>query len=182
MPAGQPAGMGGRGVRAGRWPAYRTLWIFLLLGWTVSAADTWMIENKVAFLADADKPFALCGLIGGLFFAGYMLTQFPGGWLGDRYGHRTIIVISLVWAGLATLVLLVLVGRDRRRGRANVTMRRGIGREPLVIAFTATQCVLTVAFGIVIAAGAALPPFRPDADYRRSTCDVTSPSSRRCSP
>lgn len=97
MPAGQPAGMGGRGVRAGRWPAYRTLWIFLLLGWTVSAADTWMIENKVAFLADADKPFALCGLIGGLFFAGYMLTQFPGGWLGDRYGHRTIIVISLVW-------------------------------------------------------------------------------------
>ena len=38
------------------WPAYRTLWIFLLLGWTVSAADraltgpvvTWMIENDVA--------------------------------------------------------------------------------------------------------------------------------------
>ena len=38
------------------WPAYRTLWVFLLLGWTVSAADraltgpvvTWMIENNVA--------------------------------------------------------------------------------------------------------------------------------------
>src|SRR4051812_28470302 len=87
--------MGERGLRAGGWPAYRTIWIFLLLGWTVSAADraltgpvvTWMIENKVAFLADTDKPFALGGLIGGLFFAGYMLTQFPGGWLGDRYGH-----------------------------------------------------------------------------------------------
>src|SRR4051794_21529877 len=100
------------------WPAYRTLWVFLLLGWTVSAADraltgpvvTWMIDNNVAFLADADKPHALGGLIGGLFFAGYMLTQFPGGWLGDRYGHRTIIVISLVCAGIATLLSGVVTG------------------------------------------------------------------------
>src|SRR3954469_20140606 len=100
------------------WPAYRTLWIFLLLGWTVSAADraltgpvvTWMIQNKVAFLADAPKPFALGGLIGGLFFAGYMLTQFPGGYLGDKYGHRTIITISLIWAGLATLLSGVITG------------------------------------------------------------------------
>jgi len=38
------------------WPSYRTLWVFLLLGWTVSAADraltgpvvTWMIDNDVA--------------------------------------------------------------------------------------------------------------------------------------
>jgi MFS transporter, ACS family, D-galactonate transporter len=110
--------MGGRGEHAGRWPAYRTLWIFLLLGWTVSAADraltgpvvTWMIDNKVAFLADADKPYALGGLIGGLFFAGYMLTQFPGGWLGDRYGHRTIIVLSLTWAGIATMLSGVITG------------------------------------------------------------------------
>jgi MFS transporter, ACS family, D-galactonate transporter len=100
------------------WPAYRTLWVFLLLGWTVSAADraltgpvvTWMIENDVAFLADADKPYALGGLIGGLFFAGYMLTQFPGGWLGDKYGHRTIIVISLIWAGIATMLSGVITG------------------------------------------------------------------------
>src|SRR3954466_6114947 len=110
--------MGGRGLRAGRWPAYRTLWLWLLLGWTVSAADrsltgpvvTWMIDNKVAFLAHTDKPFALGGLIGGLFFAGYMLTQFPGGYLGDKYGHRTLIVVSLVWAGLATLVSGVVTG------------------------------------------------------------------------
>jgi MFS transporter, ACS family, D-galactonate transporter len=100
------------------WPAYRTLWFWLLLGWTVSAADramtgpvvTWMIDNKVGFLADADKPFALAGLIGGLFFAGYMLTQFPGGYLGDRYGHRTMVVVSLVWAGIATLLTGFLTG------------------------------------------------------------------------
>jgi MFS family permease len=100
------------------WPAYRTLWVFLLLGWTVSAADraltgpvvTWMIDNDVAFLANSDKPYALGGLIGGLFFAGYMLTQFPGGYLGDKYGHRTLVVVSLVWAGIATLLSGVITG------------------------------------------------------------------------
>jgi MFS family permease len=101
-----------------QWPAYRTLWVFLLLGWTVSAADraltgpviTWMIENDVAFLKGVENPHALGGLIGGLFFAGYMLTQFPGGYLGDKYGHRTLIVISLVWAGIATLVSGIITG------------------------------------------------------------------------
>jgi MFS transporter, ACS family, D-galactonate transporter len=106
-----------RAMRAG-WPPHRTLWFWLLLGWTVSAADraltgpvvTWMIGNDVGFLADADKPYALGGLIGGLFFAGYMLTQWPGGYLGDRYGHRTMISVSLVWAGIATLLSGVITG------------------------------------------------------------------------
>jgi MFS family permease len=90
----------------------------LLLGWTVSAADrsitgpvvTWMINHHVSFLRDAPQPHALGGLIGGLFFAGYMLTQFPGGYLGDRFGHRTIIGVSLVWAGVATLLNGVISG------------------------------------------------------------------------
>jgi ACS family D-galactonate transporter-like MFS transporter len=69
-----------------------------------------MIGNHVSFLADTSKPYALGGLIGGLFFAGYMLTQWPGGYLGDRYGHRTIISVSLVWAGIATLLTGVLTG------------------------------------------------------------------------
>jgi MFS family permease len=94
------------------------LCFWLLLGWTFSAADrsltgpvvTWMINNHVAFMADTPRPFALGGLIGGLFFAGYMLTQFPGGYLGDRYGHRTIIVVSILWAGVATLVNGVVTG------------------------------------------------------------------------
>ncbi|SCK39963.1 MFS transporter [Streptomyces sp. WMMB 322] len=94
------------------WRSWHTLWVLLLLGWTVSAADravtgpvvTWMIDNNVGFLADSPHPHALGGLIGGLFFAGYMLTQFPGGYLGDRYGHRTLIVVSLLWAGVATVL------------------------------------------------------------------------------
>ena len=85
---------------------WREIWWWLLAGWTVSAADravtgpvvTWMIENDVDFFAAAPDPHALGGLIGGLFFAGYMLTQFPGGYLGDRYGHRTLIIVS-AWSG-----------------------------------------------------------------------------------
>ena len=97
---------------------WRSIWLWLLAGWTVSAADravtgpvvTWMIENDVDFFAAAQNPHALGGLIGGLFFTGYMLTQFMGGTLGDRYGHRTMIVISLVWAGIATMLTGVLTG------------------------------------------------------------------------
>lgn len=93
------------------WKRYHTLWVWLLLGWALSAADrtiagpviTWMVENDVSFLHGAPNPHALGGLIGSLFFAGYMLTQFPGGYLGDKYGHRTIIAISVLWAGLATV-------------------------------------------------------------------------------
>ncbi|MGH3368996.1 MAG: MFS transporter [Nocardioidaceae bacterium] len=104
-------GLEAPGLRDGRRP-WHTLWLLLMLGWTVSAADravtgpvvTWMIDNGVGFLADAPHPHAIGGLVGGLFFAGYMLTQFPGGYLGDRYGHRTLIVVSLLWAGVATIL------------------------------------------------------------------------------
>src|SRR4051794_7101364 len=107
----------GRGERPA-WPPYRTLWITLMVGWTVSAADrtitgpvvTWMIGHDVGFMHGAANPHALGGLVGGLFFAGYMLTQWPGGYLGDRYGHRTIITISLIWAGIATLLSGILTG------------------------------------------------------------------------
>jgi ACS family D-galactonate transporter-like MFS transporter len=90
---------------------YKRIWIWLGIGWLVSSADrvitgpvvTWMIQHKVAFMA-TEHPYALGGLIGSIFFAGYMLTQFPGGYAGDRYGHRTVLVISLFAAAAATLL------------------------------------------------------------------------------
>jgi ACS family D-galactonate transporter-like MFS transporter len=88
------------------------LWAFLLMGWVVSYADrtvtgpvvAWMIENKTGFIGDAANPATLGGLIGSMFFTGYMLTQYAGGRLGDRYGHREMLVLSLLWAGVMTLV------------------------------------------------------------------------------
>lgn len=107
-----------------RWKSYHTLWTMLFLGWVISYIDrtiagpiiTWMINNDVSFLASSSNPYALGGLIGSLFFAGYMLTQFPGGYFGDKYGHRNMVIISIFWAGITTLFtgvfngLLVFIG------------------------------------------------------------------------
>ncbi|MCL6592532.1 MAG: MFS transporter, partial [Alicyclobacillus sp.] len=94
------------------WKPYHTVWAWLLIGWVVSYADravngpiiTWMIQHKVSFLFSSAHPYALGGLIGGVFFTGYMLTQFPGGYFGDRFGYRRIITLSLLWAGCLTIV------------------------------------------------------------------------------
>lgn len=93
------------------WQRYHSIWLMLFVGWIFSYADrtltgpvvTWMIENKVGFLQSASSPHALGGLLGSLFFAGYMLTQFPGGYFGDKFGYRVIIVISFFWAGITTV-------------------------------------------------------------------------------
>lgn len=94
------------------WQRYHTIWVMLFIGWIVSYADrtltgpvvTWMITNKVGFMQTASNPHALGGLLGSLFFAGYMLTQFPGGYFGDKFGYRTIVFISIIWAGITTLL------------------------------------------------------------------------------
>jgi MFS family permease len=38
---------------------------------------------------------------------------------------------------------------------SDVAVRRGIGRKPLIVAFTSLQCVLTAAFTVVVASGSA---------------------------
>ena len=87
---------------------YKALWALLLFGWIVSYADrtltgpvvAWMIQNKAGFIGDSANPAALGGLVGSMFFLGYMLTQYPGGRLGDRFGHREMIIVSLLWAAV----------------------------------------------------------------------------------
>jgi MFS family permease len=39
-----------------------------------------------------------------------MLTQYNGGRLGDRYGHREMIIVSLLWAALMTAVSGLVAG------------------------------------------------------------------------
>jgi MFS family permease len=93
-----------------------------LVVWAASAADrtiagpvfTYIISNDLPIIQGVENPYAVSGLVvGSLFFAGYMLTQFPGGYLGDKFGYRTIIVISTIWAALATILtglMTALVG------------------------------------------------------------------------
>ena len=102
------------------------MWIWLALGWGASGVDrtitgpviSYMIDNKVTLLQGVENPFAVGGLVGSLLFAGYMLMQFPGGHLGDRLGHRTVIVIkhNLGWFGYRPE--RAYDGSDRARGDA----------------------------------------------------------------
>jgi MFS family permease len=97
---------------------YKALWAVLLLGWVVSYADrtltgpviAWMIQNKAGFIGDAANPATLGGLVGSMFFLGYMLTQYPGGRLGDRFGHREMIIVSLLAACVLTIVSGLMAG------------------------------------------------------------------------
>jgi MFS transporter, ACS family, D-galactonate transporter len=97
---------------------YRMLWTVLLLGWIVSYADrtltgpviAWMIQNKAGFIGAAANPATIGGLVGSMFFLGYMLTQYPGGRLGDRFGHREMIIVSLLAAMVLTVVSGLMAG------------------------------------------------------------------------
>ncbi|OPY31237.1 MAG: putative 3-hydroxyphenylpropionic transporter MhpT [Methanomassiliicoccales archaeon PtaU1.Bin124] len=90
---------------------YHAVWAWLFLAWTVCYIDrsltgpvvSWMIAHQAGFMAAAPMQHALGGIIGSMFFAGYMLTQFPAGYLGDRFGHRAMVVISTAWAGVTTM-------------------------------------------------------------------------------
>ncbi|MCG7845183.1 MAG: MFS transporter [Methanomassiliicoccales archaeon] len=96
----------------GGWKGHHTVWVLLLTAWTVCYLDrtltgpvvSWMIENDSPMLVGLESPHAVGGVIGSMFFAGYMLTQFPAGYLGDRYGRRTMLVLSTVWAGMSTVL------------------------------------------------------------------------------
>src|SRR3954447_19367883 len=97
---------------------YKALWGVLLLGWVVSYSDrtvtgpviAWMIENKAGFIGDAANPATVGGLVGSMFFLGYMLTQYPGGRLGDRFGHREMIIVSLLAAAVLTVISGLMAG------------------------------------------------------------------------
>ncbi len=98
-------------IMSADWKDYHTVWTVLFFGWVVSYIDrtltgpviTWMIEHKVSFMQGIHNPHAFGGLIGSLFFAGYMLTQFPGGYFGDKFGHRVVVLTSIFWAATTTL-------------------------------------------------------------------------------
>ena len=67
-------------------------------------------NNKISFFANVAAPHALGGMLSTLFFAGYMAMQFPAGFIGDRFGRKPILVLSIVWAAIGT-VLTGLFGK-----------------------------------------------------------------------
>lgn len=44
------------------------------------------------------------GVILSCFYLGYMVTQFLGGWLADRYGGKVILAIGVIWWSIFTIL------------------------------------------------------------------------------
>jgi len=75
-------------------------------------------DERNAVESDTADPATVGGLVGSMFFLGYMLTQYPGGRLGDRFGHRDMIIVSLLTAGVLTIVSGLVAGWSRSWPRA----------------------------------------------------------------
>lgn len=104
--------MGRRRERVARWKPYHTTWAWLFIAWMFLYIDrsitgpvvAWMIGSDIPMVSGSSMPHALGGLIGGMFFAGYMLTQYPAGYLGDRYGRKSMVFLSTLLAAVATFL------------------------------------------------------------------------------
>jgi FSR family fosmidomycin resistance protein-like MFS transporter len=87
--------------RPGAWLRFG---LFVLL----IAFRSWAQQNMMVFLPKyfSDLGFrpAIYGLIASLFTAGGALGTVVGGWLGDRYGRKQVIVITLLAAGVPLMM------------------------------------------------------------------------------
>ena len=104
--------MGRQSDTDARWKPYHTTWAWLFLAWMFLYIDrsitgpvvAWMIGSDLPMVSGSSMPHTLGGLIGGMFFAGYMLTQYPAGYLGDRYGRKSMVFLSTLLAAVATFL------------------------------------------------------------------------------
>ncbi|MEK8172857.1 hypothetical protein NKH77_39170 [Streptomyces sp. M19] len=141
------------------WRPHHTLWIMLLGGWLFSYADrtitgpvvTWLIDNDHGMLGASSHPHALGGLIGSLFFAGYMLTQFPGGYLGDRPSHDARGVAAVGGRGDARQRRRQRSDRLRRTARAHRARRgRLLLNDRTLIAQRTPPAKVSLGMGVAI--------------------------------
>ena len=87
------------------WHAYHTVWALLVFGWIgnymVRMAFSPLLEP---IMTEFGLSHAEGGLLFSIFFYGYIATQIPAGFLGDRFGKKRVLVAGIVVVVLATLV------------------------------------------------------------------------------
>jgi MFS family permease len=90
---------------------------------------------------------AFIAVLWNLWFFGFWSVSIVADAAGSSFGRSALIAAFNAGAGI--------LGFPVGGWLSDVAVRAGIGRKPLVVGFTALQCVLTIAFGFVVAAGAA---------------------------
>jgi MFS family permease len=83
----------------------RVVWT-LAAGRFVNAAGSFMYFYLFLYLTGPrDLPIGQAGLISGGLGAGMLMGNFTGGWFGDRFGHRRILLLASAVVGLGTVAV-----------------------------------------------------------------------------
>ncbi|MEV8022632.1 MFS transporter [Streptomyces sp. NPDC086554] len=94
----------GRGLR----DVPRTVWL-LAAGGFFNMVVAFTFVYFFVYLTDGrGLSVAQAGLISGIGGAGQVAGNFTGGWFGDRYGHRRVLLVGSLVSGVAVLALPVL--------------------------------------------------------------------------
>jgi MFS family permease len=73
------------------------------LGWFLNFADRSLLAPLIPLIrGEMNLDYLGVGFLTTAFFIGYSITPIPGGWLADKFGHKKIIVPSMVGFGLTT--------------------------------------------------------------------------------
>src|SRR3954449_11868301 len=77
----------------------------LFLAWCLSYLDRMAMNVGIVEIAkDFNLSPSALGVVLSSFFAGYALMQVPGGWLADKYGSRKIVVVSIIFWSIFTVL------------------------------------------------------------------------------
>lgn len=83
----------------------RLVWV-LACGRFVNAAGSFLTIYLFLYLTGPrELPIGQAGLLSGALGVGLFAGNFTGGWFGDRYGHRRILLITSSVVGLTTLAI-----------------------------------------------------------------------------
>lgn len=107
--------LGRRGSMERRWLALAIIFVSFLqftLNWFC------IVPAFGGIVTDMKITFAEVGLIVGMFIAGYGLAHIPGGWISERYGMRTAVLLGIAietagaaMSGWAPSFTILLAGR-----------------------------------------------------------------------
>lgn len=100
--------MSGGGLRRGLRDVPRTVWL-LAAGQFFNMIVAFTFVYFFVYLTDErGLSVAQAGVISGIGGAGTVAGNFTGGWFGDRYGHRRVLLVGSLISGVGVLALPLL--------------------------------------------------------------------------
>lgn len=92
-------------AKRSRWKARYTVLSVLFVTWLVAFMDRTVMSVAIPYIAaDFNLSPWESGLVMGVFFATYSISQIPGGLLADIFGVRRVATVAMLWWSIFTAV------------------------------------------------------------------------------